>query len=59
MNENIMKNTTMIKEISFGDEVEDKIIIDFEGAPFWKYYAIQIFLFVRFGKFMVDFVETE
>ena len=54
-----MKNTTMIKEISFGDEVEDKIIIDFDGAPFWKYYAIQIFLFVRFGKFMVDFVETE
>ena len=49
----------MIKEISFGDEVEDKIIIDFEGAPFWKYYAIQIFLFVRFGKFMIDFVETE
>jgi len=47
----------MIKEISFGDEAEDKIIIDFDGAPFWKYYVIQIFMFVRFGKLMVDFYE--
>ena len=46
----------MIKEVEIDGE---NIIIDFEGAPFWKYYAIQIFLFVRFGKFMVDFVETE
>ncbi len=44
------------KEITIEGE---KIVIDFDGAPFWKYYAIQIFLFVRFGKFMVDFVETE
>ena len=49
----------MIKEISFGDEPEDKIIIDFDGAPFWKYYVIQVFLFVRFGKRLIDHNETE
>jgi len=46
----------MIKEVKLDNE---KLIIDFEGAPFWKYYAIQVFLFVRFGKWMVDFIETE
>ena len=46
----------MIKEINIEGE---KIIIDFAGAASWKYYAIQIFLFVRFGKWLVDYIETE
>ena len=46
----------MIKEIEIDGE---NIIIDFDGAPFWKYYVIQAVMFVRFGKLMVDFIETE
>ena len=46
----------MIKEINIEGE---KIIIDFAGAPFWKYYVLQMFLFVRFGKWLVDYIETE
>ena len=49
----------MIKEISFGDEVEDKIIIDFEGAPFWKYYVLQLYLFICHNAFLIDHNEAE
>ena len=45
----------MIKEVVLDDE---KLIIDFDGAPFWKYYVIQVFLFVRFGKRLIDHNEA-
>tara|TARA_B100001245_G_scaffold152830_1_gene114482 strand:- start:145 stop:288 length:144 start_codon:yes stop_codon:yes gene_type:complete len=47
----------MIKEISFGDEVEDKIIIDFDGAPFWKYYVLQLVFLICYRKRLVDYKE--
>ena len=33
----------MIKEVFIGDE---RIVIDFDGAPFWKYIAVSITILV-------------
>ena len=45
----------MIKEVILDDE---KIIIEFDGARFWKYYVIQVFLFVRIRKWLVNYTES-
>ena len=40
----------MIKEITLKDG--EKITIDFEGAPFWKLWLLQLYCLVMVGKFM-------
>ena len=37
----------MIKEITLDGEM---IVIDFDGAPFWKYYVLQLVCLVYFRK---------
>ena len=44
----------MIKEITLDGE---KITIDFEGAPFWKLWALQLYCLVMVGKFMKEHKE--
>mgnify|MGYP001382679404 CR=1 FL=1 len=46
----------MIKEVTFGEE---KIIIDFAGAPLWKIWFLHIFLFVRFNKLFTTSEEEQ
>ena len=46
----------MIKEINIEGE---KIIIDFAGAPFWKYYGLQLVAMILYRKILVDYIETE
>ena len=45
----------MIKEITLKDG--EKITIDFEGAPFWKLWALQLYCLVMVGKFMKEHKE--
>jgi hypothetical protein len=42
-----LKGTAMIKEITIDGE---QIIIDFAGAPFWKYYVLQLVCLFLFRK---------
>ena len=44
-----------IKEINIEGE---KIIIDFAGAPFWKYYVLQLYFLICHRKKLVDYIET-
>ena len=44
----------MIKEITVDEE---KISIDFEGAPLWKVWLLHIVLLVRFGKLLREHKE--
>ena len=44
----------MIKEVEIDGE---KLIIDFEGAPFWKYYVLQLYLFICHNVFLIDHNE--
>jgi hypothetical protein len=46
----------MIKEINIEGE---NIIIDFAGAPFWKYYVLQLVCMIFYRKRLVDYIETE
>ena len=46
----------MIKEVTIEGE---KVIIDFAGAPFWKYYVLQLYLMICHRKRLVDDIETE
>ena len=46
----------MIKEINIEGE---NIIIDFAGAPFWKYYVLQFVFMIFYRKRLVDYIETE
>ena len=46
----------MIKEIEIDGE---NIIIDFEGAPFWKYYVLQLVFLICYRKVLVNHNETE
>ena len=39
----LMKVEIPIKEVFIGDE---RIVIDFDGAPFWKYIAVSITILV-------------
>ena len=45
-----------IKEINIEGE---NIIIDFAGAPFWKYYVLQLVFMIFYRKRLVDYIETE
>jgi hypothetical protein len=45
----------MIKVINIEGE---NIIIDFAGAPFWKYYVLQLYFLICHRKRLVDFIET-
>jgi len=36
----------------------ENIIIDFTGAPFWKYYALQLYFLICYRKKLVDYIET-
>jgi len=45
----------MIKEVTIDEE---KIVIDFAGAPFWKYYALQLYFLICHRKRLVDYIET-
>ena len=45
----------MIKEINIEGE---NIIIDFAGAPFWKYYVLQLVCMIFYRKRLVDYIET-
>jgi len=45
----------MIKEINIEGET---IIIDFAGAPFWKYYVLQLYFLICHRKRLVDYIET-
>ena len=45
----------MIKEINIEGET---IIIDFDGAPFWKYYVLQLFFLICHRKRLIDYIET-
>jgi len=42
----------MIKEVEIEGE---KVIIDFEGAPFWKYYVLQLVFMIFYRKKLVDY----
>ena len=53
---NISIAVIMIKEVEIEGE---KLIIDFDGAPFWKYYYIQLYLLICHRKRLVDYIETE
>ena len=44
-----------IKEINIEGE---NIIIDFTGAPFWKYYALQLYFLICHRKKLIDYIET-
>ena len=44
-----------IKEINIEGE---NIIIDFTGAPFWKYYTLQLFFLIYYRKRLIDYIET-
>ena len=44
----------MVKEINIEGE---NIIIDFDGAPFWKYYVLQLFFMICYRKKLVDYIE--
>ena len=46
----------MIKEVEIDGE---NIIIDFEGAPFWKYYVLQLMFLICYRTRLVDHNETE
>ena len=46
----------MIKEVTIEGE---KVIIDFAGAPFWKYYVLQLVFMIFYRKKLVDYIETE
>ena len=45
----------MIKEINIEGET---IIIDFAGAPFWKYYVLQLYFLICHRKRLIDYIET-
>ena len=45
----------MIKEINIEGE---EIIIDFTGAPFWKYYVLQLYFLICHRKKLIDYIET-
>ena len=45
----------MIKEINIEGET---IIIDFAGAPFWKYYVLQLYFLICYRKSLIDYIET-
>ena len=45
----------MIKEINIEGE---NIIIDFAGAPFWKYYVLQLYFLICYRKRLIDYIET-
>ena len=45
----------MIKEINIEGET---IIIDFAGAPFWKYYVLQLYFLICYRKRLIDYIET-
>jgi len=36
----------------------ENIIIDFAGAPFWKYYVLQLYFLICHRKKLVDYIET-
>ena len=44
-----------IKEINIEGE---NIIIDFAGAPFWKYYVLQLYFLICHRKKLIDYIET-
>ena len=46
----------MKKEVTIEGE---QIIIDFDGAPFWKYYVLQLMFMICYRKRLVDYIETE
>ena len=50
-----MKKAT-IKEITIEGE---KIIIDFAGAPFWKYYVLQLYFLTCHRKRLIDYIKQE
>ena len=48
-----MKKAT-IKEITIEGE---KIIIDFAGAPFWKYYVLQLYFLICHRKKLINYID--
>ena len=48
-----MKKAT-IKEITIEGE---KIVIDLDGAPFWKYYVLQLFFLICYRKRLIDYID--
>ena len=49
----IMKKVT-IKEITIEGE---KIVIDFDGAPFWKYYVLQLYFLICHRKRLINYID--
>ena len=46
----------MIKEITLDGE---QVVIDFAGAPFWKYYVLQLVCLVCFRKRLTNHIEKD
>ncbi len=46
----------MIKEVTIEGE---NIIIDFTGAPFWKYYVLQLYFLICHRKKLTDYIKQE
>ena len=42
------------KEITIEGE---KIVIDFDGAPFWKYYVLQLYFLICHRKKLIDYIK--
>ena len=42
------------KEITIEGE---KIVIDFDGAPFWKYYVLQLYFLICHRKRLIDYIK--
>ena len=46
----------MIKEITLDGE---QVVIDFGGAPFWKYYVLQLICLFCFRKRLTNHIEKD
>ncbi len=42
------------KEITIEGE---KIVIDFDGAPFWKYYVLQLYFLICHRKKLINYID--
>ena len=57
-----MKKVTMFnnKPLSTCKEITiegEKIVIDFDGAPFWKYYVLQLYFLIFHRKKLINYID--
>ena len=45
--------------VKFVNSDLEKFVIDFAGAPYWKYYVLQLYFMICHRKKLVDYIETE